>query len=119
MHIMLKRMRRAIRHWLDPEYDAGAAEEKTVITLNNEDYELLRKVITNNNLYFLFVNVDDIHDFFFRKYELEHGEEHYAALDDDAEFQAVYEAFRKDICGDETDSENEPIDEATGGVDHE
>lgn len=119
MQRVLKRIQRTVQHWLDPEYDAGSAEEKTVITVDKEDYELLRKVIANNNLYFLFANVDDISDFFFRKYKFEHGKEYYVGLDDDEEFHIVYDAFRKEICGDDTNNDVEQIENTIGGETHE
>ena len=93
LKLRAKRIKRSVQNWIDPEFDWNKYAERECLTEDGCDYYIADKKIFNDTEYTLFINVDDAEDMVFRKSIMIDGEEYYAGLDDDAEFDVVWEKF--------------------------
>ena len=121
------RLIRIIKQWADPCFDVNYYENLNFITEDDADYFETRRMILNGNIYCLFVNPDDKSDCFFRKLIFENGNEYYTGLDDESEFDMVWNSFiehaklaplskadkNADLTSEKSDS-SEPYDDGIG-----
>ena len=72
-------------------------ELETIILDDDIEYAIIKELKIADTLYTLFVNINDPNVICYRKTIVKDGEEYYAGLDDDKEFDLVSNMFANNI----------------------
>lgn len=79
------------------DFDDEGETEVTCYEFNGKDYMLARTISIGDNIYYYFININNVMDFFFQKRLVEDGEEYFIDLDDEKEFELIQTFFHREL----------------------